>query len=175
MKQTMSEYDHIQKGVLPPILMTLVVICLGIAFFTKHTPPYMIIFIAAAIACVVLSLVFGHLAVRDEGDCLSVHFGPAPLFRKFIPYSEITAVEKDHSHFLSRWGIHLTRKGWLWNIGGFDCVRIETGAKSTLIGTDDPDGYFFTQKNSLAPSWPIRHVRTASPSKTSLYICYRLL
>jgi len=140
MKHTMSEYDHIQKGVLHPIFITLAVICIGIAFFTRHTPPYMIIFIAAAIACVVLSLVFGHLAVRDEGDCLSVHFGPVPLFKKSISYSEITAMEKDRSHFLSGWGINLTRKGWLWNIGGFDCVRIETGGKSMLIGTDDPDG-----------------------------------
>ena len=62
MKHMMREYDHIQKGVLQPIFITLAVICIGIAFFMRHMPPYIIIFIAAAIASVILSLVFGLLA-----------------------------------------------------------------------------------------------------------------
>lgn len=140
MKQTIPEYDHIQKGILQPILLALALICLCIAFFTKNMPPYMVVFGATAIACLVLSFAFCYLAVQDKGDHLLVHFGPIPFFRKSIIYAEIIAVEKDRSHFLSGWGIHLTRKGWLWNIGGFDCVRIETSTKSTLIGTDDPDG-----------------------------------
>ena len=102
----------------------------------------MIVFIASAIVCAVLSFTFGLLAVQDEGDHLSVSFGPIPFFRKSIPYSEITAVAKDRSHFLSGWGIHLTRKGWLWNIGGFDCVHIEMGTQQILVGTDDPEGLF---------------------------------
>lgn len=140
MKHVVPEYDHIQKGVLQPILLALAVICLGIAFFLRDTPAYMIVFITAAIACVVLSFACGHLAVRDDGDRLSVHFGPIPLFKKSVPYAEITAVEKDRSPFLSGWGIHLTRKGWLWNIGGFDSVRIDMGTQSILVGTDDSTG-----------------------------------
>lgn len=133
-------YAHTQKGVLQPILLALAAICLGIAFFMRDALPGMIIFMVAAIVCVVLSFAHSRLTVRDEGDHLAVRFGPIPLFKQSIPYAAITAVEKDRSHFLSGWGIHPTRKGWLWNIGGFDCVRIEMGTANILLGTDDPDG-----------------------------------
>jgi len=138
--KTISGYAHTQKGILQPILLALAGICLGAAFSLRATPPYTIIFTAAAIACVVLSFAFVRLTVRDEGDHLAVRFGPIPLFKKSIPYAEITAVGKCRSHFISGWGIHLTNKGWRWNIGGFECVRIEMDPKSMLIGTDDPDG-----------------------------------
>ena len=139
--KTISGYAHTQQGVLQPILLALAGICLGSAFLMRAAPPYqIIIFMAAAIVCVVLSFTSSHLTVRDEGDYLSVRFGPIPLFKKSIPYAEITAAGKCRSHFISGWGIHRTSKGWLWNIGGFDCVRIEMGTKSMLIGTDDSDG-----------------------------------
>ena len=135
-----SGYAHTQNGVLLPILLALAVICLLIAFFLRAIPPYTIILMAAAFVCAVLAFAHGRLTVRDEDDHLSVRFGPIPLFKKSIPYAEIPAVGKCRSHFISGWGIHLTSKGWLWNIGGFDCVRIEMGTKSMLIGTDDSDG-----------------------------------
>jgi hypothetical protein len=28
----------------------------------------------------------------------------------------------------------------LWNIGGFDCVRVVMGSRAIRIGTDDPGG-----------------------------------
>jgi hypothetical protein len=136
----MPEYEHVQKGIIQPILLASGLICLGISVFMRETTFHIIIFLTTAVVCVILSFAYAFLTVRDEGDCLSVRFGPLPLFRKFIPYTAITAVDKDRSNFISGWGIHPTKKGWLWNIGGLDCVRIEMGKKSILIGTDDPDG-----------------------------------
>jgi len=140
MKPVKPEYEHVQKGIIRPVLYGCAVVCLAIAWSTRDTPPQVVIFAASALFCVLLSAAFAHLSVRDEGDRLSIGFGPVPIFRKSIFYKDITTVQKDRSHFLSGWGIHLTKKGWLWNIGGFDCVCIEMGKKRTLVGTDDPDG-----------------------------------
>lgn len=129
--KTRPEYDHTQKGVIQPILLALAAICLVIAVATRHSPPYLTVFLITSIVCIVLSFAHRYLAVCDGGDRLAVRFGPLPLFKKTIPYAEITAVEQDRSSFLAGWGIHWTRKGWLWNIGGFDCVRIHKGRSST--------------------------------------------
>lgn len=138
--KTLCEYEHIQKGIIRPILLTAAVFFLIIAFITWKTPPLMSVFLTAVLACVFLAFAFGTLTVEDEGDWLAVRFGPLPLFKKYIPYTKMTAIELARSTLLAGWGIHWTRGGWLWNIGGFDCVRIETGGTGILVGTDDSDG-----------------------------------
>ncbi len=135
-----ARYSHTQNGIIRPIVLALALICLAIAYVAREWPPLMPAFLATAGMCIVLSFVFAYLKVRDEGDRLAVRFGPLSLFGKTILYADVTGVERDRSTFLAGWGIHWTRKGWLWNIGGFDCVRIEMGARSTLIGTNDADG-----------------------------------
>lgn len=134
----MSLYSHTQQGIIRPLLLFSALACSVAAWFgpTGKTAPG---FFSAAGVLVFLSYTFGSLTVRDEGERLAVRFGPIPLFCTFIPYEKITGVAKDRSTFLCGWGIHRTPKGWLWNIGGFDCVRIEMGAKTTLVGTDEPD------------------------------------
>lgn len=136
----LCEYEHIQKGIVRPILLISAVFFLVIAIATWKTPPLMPVFLAAVMASVLLAFSFSTLTIRDEDDHLAVCFGPIPFFKKHIPYSEMTAVEQTRSTLLAGWGIHWTLRGWLWNIGGFDCVRIETGGTGILIGTDDPDG-----------------------------------
>lgn len=131
-------YSHTQTGIIRPILLLCVAGTLVGAWFAQDKPTSYILLGSAAFLALI-SLAFGHLTVRDEGDRLAVRFGPLPVFTKAIPYAEITGAERDRLTFLAGWGIHYTRKGWLWNIGGYDCVRIEMGTKSTLIGTDDPD------------------------------------
>lgn len=132
-------YSHTQRGIIRPILLLCVAGALVGAWLVQDHPTFPI-YVGTGVLFALLSFAFGHLTVRDEGDRLAVRFGPLPIFRKAIPYADITGAERDRSTFLSGWGIHYTRKGWLWNVGGYDCVRIEMGAKSTLIGTDDPDG-----------------------------------
>ena len=139
MEQT-PEYEHTQKGIVQPILVVTALLCLIGGFFMRDRPPYLFICAAAALVCIILAYAMSYLLVRDTGDRLKIRFGPLPLFSKSVPYAEMVSAEKDRSTFLAGWGIHWTRKGWLWNVGGFDCVRIRTDKKSMLIGTDDPDG-----------------------------------
>jgi hypothetical protein len=133
------EYNHTQKGILQPILLAVAAILLAVTCVVRESPPLIAVFLPAVI-CVFVALSLGTLTVRDDGDRLAVRFGPLPVFKKTIPYADMTGVERDRSTFLAGWGIHRTRKGWLWNIAGFDCVRIVVDGRSTLIGTDDPDG-----------------------------------
>jgi hypothetical protein len=86
-------------------------------------------------------LCFGSLTVRDEGQWLAVRFGPLPVFRTKIAYSTITGVEAGRSDALDGWGIHwVLGRGMIYNLWGFDCVRIQMGKKTARVGTDDVEG-----------------------------------
>ncbi len=89
-----------------------------------------------------LGLSFRQLTCRDEGDYLRIRFGPLPLFRRKLLYSEMEKVEPSRSSWKDGWGIHLSsRGGWVWNIWGYDCVDIDSaGGKKLRIGTDDREG-----------------------------------
>ncbi len=64
-----------------------------------------------------------HLTVEDEGDRLSVNFGPIPLFRRSVKYENIVKVETGRTTILDGWGIHMSlRGGWVWNLWGRNCV-----------------------------------------------------
>ena len=135
-----ESYSHTQKGIIMPILAACALICAGIAVYHYEASPLWVVFAASAATFAIFSLMFASLTVRDSGDTLHIAFGPVSLFKKSIPYADITGVERDRSTFLSGWGIHWSRKGWLWNIGGYDCVRFSIGKTGFLVGTDDPDG-----------------------------------
>jgi hypothetical protein len=111
-------YEHTQKGIIQPLMLLIGTVILAGAWFFRAHPALPVCF-AGALACFLIPFVFGRLTVRDEDDRLGVRFGPIPLLRKTIPYVEITAAEKDRSTLLAGWGIHWTRKGWLWNIVSF--------------------------------------------------------
>lgn len=95
--------------------------------------------VMAVVGLVILS--FSSLTVSDDGDALLVVFGPIPLWRKRIPYDEMTEVERSRTSLLTGWGIHYSPfSGLTWNVWGFDCVRIHRGDRVFQVGTDDPDG-----------------------------------
>ena len=90
----------------------------------------------------VLSLAFRQLTVSDETDGLLISFGPLPLFRRRVQYSNIESVARGRTTLIEGWGIHLSPGGgWVWNLWGFDCVDVEFKKGRRLrIGTDDPEG-----------------------------------
>lgn len=87
-----------------------------------------------------LGFTFVHLNVRGMADRLVVRFGPLRLFGTTISYEEITGLAADRSTLLNGWGIHVRQGGWIYNIWGYDCIRIERGEKATWIGTNDIAG-----------------------------------
>ena len=86
-------------------------------------------------------LMFGSLTIRDNGDSLSLRFGPLPVLRKTIRYADITSVEVGRTNIIDGWGIHyFPGRGWTYNIWGFDCVKLTLGRKIIRVGTDDAEG-----------------------------------
>jgi len=91
----------------------------------------------AAIA-VALGLLWSRMTILIEGDRLRWSFGPGwPRFS--LPIAEVTSVEVMRTTLWQGWGIHRVRGGWLYNIAGFDAVRIKRrDGKHVLLGTDEP-------------------------------------
>ena len=85
---------------------------------------------------------FHNLTVADQGDVLSIRFGPMPLFARTVNYADIEQVEVGRTTILDGWGIHYSiRGGWVWNLWGRDCVVVHFKKGGVLrIGTDDAEG-----------------------------------
>lgn len=135
------KYDHTQKA---PLFLILVATGLGMmaAAWLTSIQAIQITLVCAGAMTFLLSLTFRQLTIRGETDGLLISFGPVPLFRRFILYSNIESVEQSRSSVFDGWGIHLSpRGGWTWNLWGFDCVDLcfKNGGK-VRIGTDDPEG-----------------------------------
>ena len=88
----------------------------------------------------ILAASFHHLTVEDEGDCLSISFGPIQLFRRAVRYEDIVSVETGRTTILDGWGIHMSlRGGWVWNIWGRDCVVLQLRKGILRVGTDEAE------------------------------------
>jgi len=95
----------------------------------------------------VVASMLGYLDVRDEGDRLSVRFGPLPLFGTSIRYEDIESVAPTRTTMLHGFGVHgLPGLFLVLNIWGFDAVQLRMRrrhaiwfAKTVIIGTDDLD------------------------------------
>ncbi len=84
------------------------------------------------------AVVFRSLTITVQSGVLGWQFGPG-VFGRSVPVSEIEAVEPTRTSLLSGWGIHWTRRGWLYNVSGLDAVHVRMkNGKSFLLGTDQP-------------------------------------
>jgi len=138
----MKRYEHTQSGPLYLILLGVGAVMLASAVPAWRANHHAIVIpIAVASLVFFLATCFVHLVVRDEGDHLGVWFGPVRLFGRRIAFSEITAVEPSRSDLIDGWGIHLIPgRGIIYNLWGFDCVKLKLGKRTVRIGTDDVNG-----------------------------------
>ncbi|MCS7469127.1 hypothetical protein NZK35_20940 [Stieleria sp. ICT_E10.1] len=133
-------YRHTQRAPLCLILYVTAVMFLGLGWVLRNEPVIHWVFPAAGLLTLILSASFHHLTVEDEGDRLSIRFGPIPLFRRSIKYEDIVSVEVGRTTILDGWGIHMSiRGGWVWNLWGRDCVALRLRNGMLRIGTDDAD------------------------------------
>lgn len=134
-------YWHTQKGPLCLILYGSALACFVLAWALPPMPGVPGTSTAAAVGLLIalLAPAFHHLIVKDEGDRLAIRFGPLPLFRRTVGYADITSVEVGKTGILEGGGIHYSiRRGWVWKLGGRDCVVVGLRNGGVLrIGTDD--------------------------------------
>lgn len=134
-------YEHRQSAPLHLILLALAVGFLVLAWVLPGQPVVVIPVLAVTALTLVVAACFASLTIRDEGDCLAVRYGPLPLVSRRIPYAQIVGVETARSDWLDGWGAHwIPGRGWIYNLWGFDCVRLDLGGKYIRLGTDDLEG-----------------------------------
>ncbi len=132
------DYSHTQRGPLHLIIFGVALLLAGFAWASGGESPAAIICLAVAALLVGFAFSFAWLSVRDEGQRLSVRFGPIPLFGTSIEYSDITRVETGRSTVLDGWGIHyIPGRGWTYNLWGFGCVIVYLEKTTVRIGSDD--------------------------------------
>jgi hypothetical protein len=93
-------------------------------------------FLLPAVALGAISWAFSSLTVEVSSDELVWFFGPG-VWRKSIPRSEIESAVPVRNEWWWGWGIHLTPRGWLYNVSGLDAVEVSLhDGKMLRIGSD---------------------------------------
>jgi len=130
-----TRYEHTQIGhVIIWSLLAIILIAAG-GLIGHHAPPVVVSIIL--LVCLVL---FYKLKITIEEDSLCACFGLG-IIRKRMRLAEIVECEPIRIRWWYGWGIHLTPRGWLYNVSGFDAVAITLcDGKRFALGTDDPDG-----------------------------------
>ena len=134
-------YEHTQAGwpmriAFAAASVMLIVLAAMPELSDDPAPP--LVLIAAATFSAVIGWTWGALTVRIQDDQLQVRFGLG-FPRKTLPLGEIAAVEVTRTTFLEGWGLRRTRRGWLYNVSGFDAVLLRlTSGRTLMVGTDEP-------------------------------------
>jgi hypothetical protein len=137
---TTKSYAHTQYGYWHYVFYVVAMVLFFIAWSDRQSPAVYGLSIGAVIVLLAGGFI-NQLTVRDRGEYLSLEFGFGPMFRKRFAYADMTSVEPDRSRVIDGWGIHyIIRRGWIYNVWGFDCVKLKLGEKIVRIGTDDVDG-----------------------------------
>jgi len=133
-------YEHTQRGPWRWIGYAIVVALVPVLWQVADEPVAVVLIAGGAALIMVTTEGFSRLTIRDDGDRLGVYFGPPPIARTQIAYRDIDTVEADRSTFLDGWGIHWTPgRGVIYNVWGYDCVRITADRRVIRLGTDDVD------------------------------------
>ncbi len=134
-------YEHTQAGW--PIRLSFLVLALGLPLLAiapglgEYRSPRIVILVGSAVAAL-LGWAWGSLTVRIADGRLHLHFGPG-WPRKTWPLEDIAGVELTRTTFVDGWGVHRTRRGWLFNVSGYDAVALELkDGRTVLVGTDEP-------------------------------------
>lgn len=94
------------------------------------------VMIAAVVGSAAL---FGSLTIRVADDTLIWYFGPR-FWRNTLSLDAIEHVETVQNAWIHGWGMQRMGGGWLYNVAGFDAVKVETTDGAVVrIGTDEPE------------------------------------
>ncbi len=88
-----GNYRHTQRAPLCLLVYATAVMFLVLGLVFRNEPVIQWVFLSTGLPMLILAASFHHLTVEDEGDCLSISFGPIILFRLSIKYESIASVE----------------------------------------------------------------------------------
>jgi hypothetical protein len=129
----MPLYHHTQIGymvIIPFIIVIVILLVLPIS----NVPE--LFFPLIALGIIIILGLFATLTIEVTELHLNFWFGIG-IFRKRILISDITSCKPDHI-WMPNYGIHRTRRGWLYNVSGFKLVEITLqDGKRLLLGTNE--------------------------------------
>ncbi len=135
-----DRYHHTQTGPWHFIVFSIGVLQAYLAVALREQPPLNLIFGVCAAFMLLLGFSIRSLTIRDAGEGLQIQFGPLPLFRKQILYSDIESSRVTHTTLLDGFGIHYSlRGGWVWNIWGYPCVHLKLKKGQIWLGSNEPE------------------------------------
>ncbi len=81
---------------------------------------------------------FVSLTVSVDSEAVELSFGPGLIKKRFL-LAEVESVSVVRNSPMHGWGIHYTRKGWIYNVAGLDAVELRfRDGRVARIGTDEP-------------------------------------
>jgi len=134
----MNHYYHQQFGkTLVSILGGGAMLCLLLMVMLSSQASITLLLVSALL--LVGAILFSSLTISIDDTHLRWAFGPG-LIRKQIPLETILDVGVTSTNLREGWGIHLTRRGWLYSVSGNQVVviRLKSG-KRFLLGSDEPE------------------------------------
>lgn len=136
-QQPMTGYERTQHAkALPALLICTAVAPVLLSLIVPAPPTILALISTILVAC---GYVFSSLTIRVNDRMLNWSFGPG-VFRKEVPLTEIMNAEVTRTRWFDGWGIHLTGRGWLYNVAGFGAVLVtRENGKTFLLGTDEPE------------------------------------
>jgi hypothetical protein len=85
-----------------------------------------------------LMYAFSRLTVEVERGVLTVSFSNG-LLRRTIDLSTVHLVEEVELPWYSGWGVHMTSRGWLYNVHGRSAIALSlANGRTFTVGTDEP-------------------------------------
>jgi hypothetical protein len=131
-------YEHTQRAALHYIFYPVIIALLVLTWAGRDRPAIVLVTLGVAATLILVAMMFQRLTVRDEGERLALRYGPVPVFRKLIHYSDITSVEPGRSSVIDGWGIHwIPGRGFTYNIWGLDCAKLVVQGRIVRVGSDD--------------------------------------
>jgi len=128
-------YRHTQAGIVIVVAVGITAAALVFGVYWGPLPRFALLLAAVLAICI---RVFGSLTVDIDSDTLLVRFGFGLVRKRFI-LSEVLSAQPVRNRWYHGWGIHPMRRGWVYNVSGFDAVEIELRDGSVhRIGTDEP-------------------------------------
>ena len=134
-------YHHTQPGTLNRVIFGVIIAAdlAALAVFGPDEPESVWVMLALGAVMLLALALFHSLTVEILRGELRIRFGVG-LIRKRFAIAEIVEVHPIRTRWWYGWGIRLTPHGWLFNVSGFDAVKIElSSGKKYVIGTDEPD------------------------------------
>ncbi len=104
-----------------------------------HLQIAMLAFVVLIAVFSLLLLVFCSLTTEVDGEEFRARFGVLGWPGKHAALRDIAAAVPIRLSLISGWGIHVTTRGWLFNVSGRGAVIVGlTNGKQFLVGTDEP-------------------------------------